>query len=249
VTSFALAGSQTSTADSLTFSAGLVEGALLVAVLSERSGHGIADLSVADGNGGTWVAGPAVDNLVGNSSYRFSLASFWRRVTAADIAADTTPTVSASSESARLTVMQFIPDAPYAFELCPEALGAIQGSGSDHWNGLAVDTAAITGDDLFELALAGCRNDGGDLPSFATFSPQADGNTFHGAGTHGITHAHAHREFGQAGGIRSSALASNPYTGGPYVAEGILGLAVFRNAAAIDADPPAPPTGLSAIIL
>jgi hypothetical protein len=151
---------------SFTEATALVDNDMCFCVVSERSGLGHANHAVTDNNSSTWTKIIGYDNVIGDANGRYS-ASVWY-YEATGVETDTTPVISPEADStnpdAENTAYQYFrcrPSATYAWTLSGTAAN---GSGTSDWDGLGSGNATATGDDIFELATATCRQ-GADMPT------------------------------------------------------------------------------------
>lgn len=203
-------------------------GNLLIAVLSDRSGTAHSNHTVTDDNGATWnkISSASYDNEIGDANARFTLSAWWRVADATDASGSFIVSGDdGTSNTMRLSVVEIEPSAAYDWTF---QVASIAGSGTGDWNGLnSGDTSDPGGSDLFEIAIAGCRNSTSEpTTGNVNFSAQTDDLTEFLGGDNQITHVLAIEASGQTSGAKSATINSDGSGN-----EGICAVIVFSNGA------------------
>lgn len=199
-----------------------VAGDLIVIMHQDRSGtaHSNHTCSFTGTVGGTVTKRGGLDNEIGDTNARTSLSVWTYEVQSGDsltlLQAD-----DGTSNSKRTSYFVIRPSASYGAVFKELKL---TGSGTGDWNNLdSGNTASLTGDDLLEIALAGCRNST-DPPTATntSFDNHTTGHTEQLGGNNQVSHVLAMKSPSTGEGVKSSNVNSNGSGN-----EGICGILVF----------------------
>ena len=226
MTTFSKVQSASNFADpaAVTLGAAPTEGNLLIGVLSQRAGTAHADHVLEDTEGGwTKIADASNDQELADANARQSCSVWWKPVTAST--PDTFSGDDGTTNSKRLTVVEYAPDGAYTFGVAG-AKSANSGTGSSSPLGSG-NTGSIASSDLLLIG-GGCwrMQTLGGFGAGPLASPLTSGGVTAQGGDNGIAHLIDFAAAGQAAGVKSTSLG---WSGSGH--EAICWLAAFEDTA------------------
>jgi hypothetical protein len=206
MTTFSKVQSASNFADpaAVTLGAAPTEGNLLIGVLSQRAGTAHADHVLEDTEGGwTKIADASNDQELADANARQSCSVWWKPVTAST--PDTFSGDDGTTNSKRLTVVEYAPDGAYTFGVAG-AKSANSGTGSSSPLGSG-NTGSIASSDLLLIG-GGCwrMQTLGGFGAGPLASPLTSGGVTAQGGDNGIAHFIDFAAAGQAAGVKSTSL-------------------------------------------
>lgn len=201
---------------------GYADGDVIVVAVEDRGGTSHANHAVSfDGAtvNGTLTKRGGYDNEIANADARTAMSVWTYDVQSGDDLGNVIGD-DGTANSKRCSWFVIRPSATYGRVF--KAI-AFDGSGTTDWDGDDSDsTASLTGNDMLEIAIAGCRTSSDEPTSTSFNSPHTTGHTEHLGGDNTVSIVAALASPSTGEGVKSSAVNSDGTNN-----EGIVAILVF----------------------